>query len=117
MTLQVTQVLYKFNGSPGRNVHKIRLLCLDFCFICFSTYQLIILHFHIFTFFISLKDIRSLFFMSIQISVHFYEPDPVANQMKVDCAIARVRDFWAWESRVQSNACPCESSLSSTARK
>ena len=51
---------------------------------------------HIFTLFISLKDVRCLFSMSIQIPIHSYEPDPVADKMKFDYAMARVRDFWAW---------------------
>ena len=42
--------------------------------------------------------------MSIQIPIHFYEADPVANQMIFDCAIARVRDFWAWPFLVRSQA-------------
>ena len=82
--------------------------CHDFCFICLSTYQLIIpylhilfLHRRIFAVFLFLFCfvLFVFFFISIQIPIQFYEPDPVANQIKFDCAIARVRDFWAWRKR------------------
>ena len=71
-----------------------------------SAYHTILAHF-----IFAQKDIRSFlflfcfvlfvffFFISIQIPIQFYEPDPVANQIKFDCAIARVRDFWAWRKR------------------
>ena len=49
---------------------------------------------HIFTIFMSKRDIRLFPSMSIQILVNFYAPDRPSARMKCNYAIANVRDFW-----------------------